>query len=478
MKTKIKIKFKSTIGLLLIIIYVVGASSQTRNLTLDDAINAALKNNRDINIANLNVKKADEAVGEAYGYALPSVDLLGNISHFMEKPKIPFPDFSALLGNATYSILFDEGVIPRNEDKFKPVATSLQSFVQTNSYEAKLQVTQTLFNSTVFRGIGASQIYLDLSKEELKRTVSATILNVQKAFYSVLLTRQLFNITKAAYDNAEDNLNNVKALHKQGFVAEFDLLQAEVRVENIRPAVIQMENTYRNSINGLKIVLGINQRDEIDVVGEIAYKNQNQYDEIEAVETALEFNYGIRALDLKKQVDEEYIALYKSEFWPTIYAFGNYTYAGSADKFKFQNYSSSIVGLTFSMNLFSGLQSARRVEQSQINVKQTEQQLLQLIDFISSEVKAKIKEINRVQNIISAQERNVTVAEKAHEIAVVRYKEGTGNQLEVQNADISLKQARTNKLQSVYDLIIAKAELDQMLGRVDTKYMNQFKNEN
>ena len=65
--------------------------------TIDEAIQSALKNNRDIIIAKLNVEKADAAVSEAFGYALPSVNLSANFSHFLEKPKTAFPDFEALL---------------------------------------------------------------------------------------------------------------------------------------------------------------------------------------------------------------------------------------------------------------------------------------------------------------------------------------------------------------------------------------------
>ena len=131
--------------------------AQSKIYTLDDAIHTALNNNRDIKVAELDVEKSKDAVDEAFGYALPTLDLSANFNHFLKKPKTPFPDFEALLTNATYSILFDESVIPRDNSKYKPIQTQLQSFVQTNSYETSLTLTQTLFNSAVFRGIGASE---------------------------------------------------------------------------------------------------------------------------------------------------------------------------------------------------------------------------------------------------------------------------------------------------------------------------------
>jgi outer membrane protein TolC len=120
-----------------------GANAQSRIITLDDAIHLALENNTDIKISLMNTQRSRAAVREAFGYALPSLDLSANFAHFLKKPKMPFPDFEALLTNATYSILFDEGVLPRDDNKFRPMQTQLQSFAQTNNYEASLSLLKS-----------------------------------------------------------------------------------------------------------------------------------------------------------------------------------------------------------------------------------------------------------------------------------------------------------------------------------------------
>ena len=138
--------------------------AQTQTLTLDEAIQLALVNNKDIKVSYLNTEKSQAAVREAFGYALPSVDVAADFSHFLKKPKMPFPDFEALLTNATYNILFEENIIPEDQSKYLPVETTLQSFALTNSYSASLTLTQVLFSSAVFEGIGATKTYYELSK--------------------------------------------------------------------------------------------------------------------------------------------------------------------------------------------------------------------------------------------------------------------------------------------------------------------------
>lgn len=461
-------------SLLITTIFQHSLTAQEKILTLDESIDLALKNNKDISISLLNVKKAGAAVDEAFGYALPSLDLSANFSHFLRKPLMSFPDFASLLQNATYSILFDENVIPRDENKFRPVQNVLQSFSQTNNYQTQLTLTQTLFSSAVFRGIGASKIYYNLAVTDLDNTISKTVLTVQKAFYGVLLSKQVLEITQASFDNAKENLKNVKAMYSQGLVSEFDMLQAEVQVENIRPVVLQMENTLKSAKDGLKIILGIDLVEDIDVNGEFVYQVYETGFEDEMINEALSSNFDIKALDLKKQVDEAFIQLDVAEYWPTVAAFGNYSYAGSSDNWNFQNYSSMTVGLSFSMNLWQGNRTKNAVEQSTITYKQTEEQFVQLKEYTAASVKAKLQELKRVQSIVEVQNQTVKVAERAYEIAKVRYKEGAGSQLELQNADQALKQARLNYIQSIHSYLITKFELEQLLGRTNKEYLTKY----
>jgi len=448
--------------------------AQVKIYTLDEAINTAIANNRDINISVLNTQKSQAAVNEAYGYAMPTIDASANFSHFLEKPKTPFPDFQALLTNATYSILFDEGVIPRDNSKYVPVETQLQSFVQSNTYNASLTLTQIIFSSAVFEGIGASQTYYNLAKAELQNTVSKTVLDVQKAFYGVLLAKAVLDITNASFLNAQENFDDVKALYTEGMVSEFDKLQAEVQVENIRPVVLRMENILQSAKDGFKITLGIDQSEEVDVSGEIVLQSLDLVDENELIQEAMESNYNIKSLDLKKQVDEAFIQLDVAGYWPTLAGFANYSYAGSSDAWNYQNYSYSTIGLNLSINLWEGNRTKNKVEQSTITYKQTEEQLLQLKDYTTLEVKSRIQELNRVKSLVEVQERTVQLAQRAYDIAKVRYQEGAGSQLELRNADQELRQARLNRVTAIHSYLVTKYELDQLLGRTDPQYFTHF----
>lgn len=450
--------------------------AQSKSLTLDVAIRIALENNHDIHTAQLEIEKANDAVQEAFGYALPSVDLSASFSRFLKKSKIPFLDFEAMLNNATYGVLFQEGVVEYDPNKLMPMETELLSMVQRNNYEASIQITQILFNSAVFRGIGASQIYLNLSKELLNAKVANVVFQTKQAFYGVLLTKELLQIVSATYENALQNHKNVEALYKEGLVSEYDLFRVEVQAENVRPEVLRLEKALVDAKNGLKLVLGLEQNESIDVDGSLEYDKLILPNRTELIDEAMMENYDLKSLAIKRDVDEAFVDIDRSDFWPTIAAFGNYTFSGSSDDYDFQNMQSSVIGLQFSINLFEGFRTKNRVEQGLVEVKKTEEQISLTKKYITQQIVSQLEELERVKALLNAQERNVTLAQKTYDIANTKYEEGTGTLLDIKNANIELQTARTNRLQTVYDYIIANATLDKLLGRIDKTYLNVIQN--
>lgn len=444
---------------------------QSRELTLDSAIAVALSNNNDVRIAQLELDRANAAVKEAYGYAMPTVDFSTQFTHFIEKPKIPFPDFNSLLNNATYGVLFKEKIIPQDNTKLMPMETVLQSFALANSYTATLQLQQVLFSSTVFKGISSAGVYQQLAREALVSKINSTISNVKKAFYGALLSQEVLKITKESLKNAEDNLASVQTLYKQGMVAEFDAMRAEVQVENIRPLVLQMESNLETVLNNLKVVLGLPQEENIQLIGEIQFAKIDIANESEMMKQARENNPDLKTLKVKRDFDEALIDLDISTFYPTLAGFGSYSFSGSSDNFNFQNYRQAVVGLSLSINLFNGWRTTQKIEQGQINVMKTEESIAQLENFISAQIKSKMIELKKIESNIQAQDRNVELASKTFEIAQLRYKNGTGNQLEIENAEISLRQAKTNRLQSVYQYNTILFDINALIGKVDQKYL-------
>jgi outer membrane protein len=416
-------------------------------LTLDDAIQIALQKNQDLTSARLEVDKANARVNEAIGTALPSLDFTGRYTRALKKPVFFLPDFNDLSSGRTMPV----------------------EIGSNHAVDMTLSVQQILFNSAVITGIGASQIYLDAAKDMYRAKQLEIVAKVRRAFYGILLAKEAAEMMQANLKNAEDNLKNVRVLLLSGLVSEYDELRATVGVENLRPLVIQAENNYALSIDGLRIAMGIGPSEEFTVEGALAFSSVDSEVLASAAEIALENNSSLNALRKQVELNHAFVNVERSNYLPTLAAFGNYQYQAAKNTLNISPrdfVGSSVVGLQLSINLFQGLQTNARVDQAKVDVRKTEEQVASTENNLRTAVHSVILQLDQSQKRIEAQSKTVEQAERGYKIATTRFLSGSGTQLEVNDAQLALTQAKVNRIQAIYDYLVASAELDQLLGRL------------
>ena len=94
--------------------------------------------------------------------------------------------------------------------------------------------------------------------------------------------------------------------------------------------------------------------------------NQEDVPELQPLITqAMESNFDLQTLKSKREVDEAMIDLDRAEYWPQLVGFADYAFAGSSDNLDFMNYRQSMVGVSFSMNIFQGGRTQNKVQQKE-----------------------------------------------------------------------------------------------------------------
>jgi len=444
--------FATQVYLLAFLIFIYGTNAATIKLTIDDAIKTALANSYDTRTSKLSVEKAEAQVDEALGTALPTLSLSANYTRNLLLPVFFFP----------------------NVFQNKPNEIMAIKVGADNSFQTSLNLQQILFNSAVFTAIGTSKIYADASKHLSAGVYSKTIAGVKKAFYGVLLAKEIQGALELSFKNANENLKTVQAMFNEGMIAEYDKIRAEVAVENIRPMMLQAQAAVSNATNGLKMAMGTSMNDSLEVVGELSQPVDNaDFDEIKSIMTLLESNPDLQSLEEMKKVNMDLVSIKKSEYYPTIALFGNYMYQGQSNTFDFMTAKSSLVGLNFSLSLFQGLQTNARVQQAKIDYMTIETKAKQLEEALKMQLKNTLFQIQISKSKLAAQTQTVNQAQRGYDIAGIRYKEGIGSQMEINDADNALIQAKVNKFQAIYEFITALADYDYLMGKVESKYLNE-----
>lgn len=416
-------------------------------LTLEKAVTIALQKNKDLVTAKLEVERADARVREAYGYAMPAIDFSGRYSRAIEKPVFFLPDFSNPGSNRTVPIRIGSD----------------------HSIDMTFTARQILFNSAVFTGVGAAKIYSDAAREMYRAKEIETVTRVRRAFYAALLAAEAAEVMRANLRNAEENFRNVQSLAKQGIVSEYDLLRSSVGVENLRPVVIQAENNSALALDALKAAMGIEATERFTIGGKLSFEPIDEEVLKHAEEAVLSSNPTLAAMRHQIEVNRAFKRVYWSDHLPTLAAFGTYQYQlakNSLDISAADFKRSSLVGLSLSINLFQGFQTNARVEQADLEVRKTEEQVANLEMNLRTLVHSITLQLRQARQRVEAQAKTVEQAERGYKIATSRFLNGSGTQLEVNDAQSALNQAKINRMQAIYDYLVAAAELDQAMGRL------------
>jgi outer membrane protein TolC len=417
------------------------AQEKVMNLDLQKAIQIALEKNTEIKVAKLEVDKSEEKLREARSGLFPNIEANGQYQRYIEKPVIFLPPGS-------------------------PFGEVLE-IGSNNSYLGTISARVPIFSMGLYDGIGVSSKSVELNSENLRFTEVATISNVKKVFYSVLLAREFKDVINQSLQNALDQLENVKRLNKQEVVSDYDLLRAEVQVENLRPQVIQAENNYEISKENLKVLIGLKSEQEINILGEFDYDGQYDISLQQYLDDVMKNNPQLAILNKQEEIANRTISLEKSAYFPSLSAFGNYQYQAQSDDFKFSDYkwvSTFVVGLQLQIPIFNGFKTPARVEQANITLNQVEEQRQGLTEAIKTQLQNVVYTIEQTLIRIKGLDKNIEQAQQGYEIAKTRFENDLGTQLEVNDAELALRQARLNRLQAIYDLRIAEAELQKILG--------------
>jgi outer membrane protein len=418
-------------------------------ITLQEAINLALQNNWDIKLSEKEIQKANEQINEAYANAFPRLDLKGNYTRNIKLPVLFLPPNTA----------------------FNPTdQTQTFELGASNNWDASITFSQVIYSQKVNTAIQIADEYAELSQMGNQSIRNDIVLGVKKAFYGVLLMQDLVKVSKQGFEVAKVNYENVAAMYKQGVVSEYDFLRAEVQLANTSPMVTKMENNLEMAKNLLKNILAVDVATPINVKGEFVYEElpQNMIDEMSI--TAIYNNPSVKQLGVQVSLLGKNITIEQSEYYPTLAAFGQYAFQTQDNTFKFKDYQwakSFMLGVSLQYTLFDGFRRGARIQQAIIDKEKVEIAKKKIEDGVKIRVLQAKLGMDEARKRIKAQEKSLEQAEKALRIAQSRFKSGVGTQLELIDGQAALTIAHTNYAQAIYDYLSAKADWENVVGKVN-----------
>ncbi len=444
------VNIKSAIILFLVVVVtttvMLSQEQGVLKVNLQTAIDLALEQNKALHITKLEVDKSYSKLTEARSNLLPKLNASGQYTNNLKKPVI---------------------FLPPGTPFSRPGQPAILEIGSDHAYSGIISASLPLFSYQIYTGISMAATGVDYSEEAYRGTKFKTIADVKKSFYGVLLSREVKNLMIASLKNANDNLENVRKMQKQGLVSEYDLIRAEVQVENVKPIALQAENNYELAKNSLKIALGLNAEDDIEIEGELKFKPNEIPNFTRTLNLLSQNNSDLKQLQYQVDIAKSMIRLEQAGHLPTLAAFGNYQYQTQANDLKFKDYhwvNTQFVGLQLQIPIFNGWSTQAKIDQAKISYQQMLDRQNLMTEALKIQAQNVIYRIEQAIKRIDGQDKAISQAERGFEIAKSRYSNGLGTQLEVNDAELALTQSKVNYFQAVYDYNSAVAELEQLLG--------------
>lgn len=415
-------------------------TTHTMHLTLDKAIELALSDNPTIKVAEQEIQLKEVSKKEAWQNLLPSVTLDGTIS---------------------YSI------------KVAEIKTSMGSFKMgmddSNTWNGALNVSLPLYAPAAYRTITMTKRDIELAVEKSRGSKIDMVNQVTKAYYQLMLAQDSYAVLQDNYKQAQLNYDIVKARFEQGRVSEYDKISAEVQVRSAWPNVVSGENAVELAKLQLKVLMGITANVDLVIDDKlINYENEMQKSTADAATISLDNNSTLRQLDLNGELLNQTRKMLKTNFQPTLALVGSYQYQSMSNtNWEVHNYNwsnASSLSLSLSIPIFKA-SNFTKLKSNKIQQWQLAENRLNTERMLRMQAQSYIDNMTSSAEQIESNKEAVELAQKGLEISQKRYEVGKGTILELNNSQVSLTNVQLTYNNSIYNYLVAKSDLQAVLGK-------------
>ena len=412
------------------------AQDDTLRLSLNQALEIALSESNIIKIAEMTVEKTGYAKKGSYAALYPNISANGSYQRTLKK-QVMVMDFNGM--------------------------TQEIKVGRDNNINATATASMPLVNASLWESIKLSAMDVELAIEQARSSKISMVKQVKQAFYAVLLAQKSLNVVTDVYKNAQKNYEKTDQRFNVGKASEVERLRAQVSMMNAEPNVSSAQNYVVLAKWQLKALMGIDLNTNIQIVGDL-----NDYTEAMlspyVSEDDLNNNSSLMQLDIQNRMLESTIKMQKRQYLPTLAASINYSYSAMGDS-ELRWFPSSTAAVSLSIPIFDGLQKHYNIKQSKVNKsmlalqrEDTERNLRIAIRNFNDQMDLCIKNYQ-------AANATVSIAQKSYDISEKMYEVGKATLVELNDAQLALEQAQLTQAQAIYDFMVAKASLDELIGK-------------
>ena len=437
------------LSILLFFSIAVFPQEQPRAFSLQQAIEYALINNRSALDSQSDVRFAELQKWETTATGLPQISAELSYNNWIEQQisLIPGEFFGGLPG------------------EFLEVEFGTQQ-----TMNGTLTLKQKIFDGSYLVALQASKVYLEISKNAQKKTMSELRKTVANAYGNVLLTNENVKILESNITVVKKNILDLKKVYENGMTEEETVEQLQltlsglVSAKNYNLILKQLAYEMFNLSLGLEagsiVKLTDSMEDLVSISSMSPLKILNN-----SVENTTDFKIANNNLRSKELL----FKLEKSKALPSLNAFINGSYTGNSDRFNFLEnsqkwFGASLIGVNMSVPIFSSFGRSASTQKAKINLEKSKRNLITLKQELQIKLKRAENELDFANRDLKTKKQALNLAKRIEEKNQIKFFEGLASSFELSQAQTQLYSAQQQYIEAMLYLLNKHIALDVMLN--------------
>ncbi|HLG99215.1 MAG TPA: TolC family protein [Bryobacteraceae bacterium] len=409
-------------------------------LTMHDAVAMALKQNPQVQIANLNIAQSLENQNIARSGLLPQANL--NASEVVRRENI-----AALFGSKPPG--FPGHIGPFWATQMGPAGSApVFDLTAWRRWQAsKENVTQSRAQNQTVR-------------EQYVELVVSQYLGGLRAAANVKAAQSRVDLAKALFDQASD-------MQRNGVGTGIDTLRGNVQYQNERQRLIDSNTDLTTSLYGLARLLNLEPHQNIELADESQFFRTEEFNADQTVERAFAERPEMKALESQIRATTLDKQEAQAQRLPRLTLAATWQLQGLTPLNMIPTYDYEA---DITVPLFTGGRIKSQIAVNEVELKKLAQQQSELKDQIALEVKTAVAQLEAARSEVEVANQGVDLAQQEVTQARDRFQAGVANNIEVITAQDELARANDNQIAALYRYSQARADLAHATGQMENLY--------
>jgi len=433
-------KYMAGIAIMLLIATGKQTYAQTDTLTLDRAIDAAMQNNRLLNIKKLQVEEKQAKVKEDEIKKYPTVIL-----------------------NSTY--LYNANIsdpLPLNSTTAVPVPIpdKYMQLGEHNTFNAAGVIYQPITQQgKIHTGIDISKTDVLITEKEKEKVAQQIRQSVQKLYYGLLINQKQKAEAVSKLEAAKIKLYDVESALSAGKTVNVDKAGLQANIADEEQTILQLDIQAQDYMDDLKQITGLTADLFLANVDTVASATPSLE---ESKSVAFVNNVDVNIASLNNRKAELGIKAARQSYLPDVGLVGGYFYQRGNSVFPNNN---PFAGINFKWNIQDVVSNKHVVKQRELLSKQANENLANTREQLNTDVDKAYNKIIQVKNLIAVAQKAANYRKEELKIQLDKSASGLNTKVDVLNAQASLAKSEADLYAAQLSYRLAVSDLDILEGQ-------------